>query len=289
MKMSFLLIITFLCFISCNKSSNILDTIVKPYGFIHGKQLDYLSNIYVNPKIFDTIEKNKLYNFLTINEDKPKIEKDKIIYPYKKEINKEKICCDYDTSNYYVEKFENETFLFMFNKEEDKTFFYKLDNDFNGNEKKRKVYDIPTWGIRIGDYVEPDKIVTGKDWERYKILNSNFPLKIETLTFDDSPKYLICQINKELLESDYYKLLDFVKTKYPELDFKEKKGLLPEIIDTEVYIDGITITFSKWYWSWTNETKYSFRIKDNFTTLKNIISNKGRKYTYDSDTGIYIY
>ncbi len=289
MKKSFILILTFLCFISCNNSSNILETDLKLYGFIHGNQLDYTSNIYVNPEMFDSIENKKLLYFLTMYENKPKIEKDKIIYPYKKEINKEIICCDYDTSNFYIEKVKNETFLFMFNKEEDKTLFYKLGDDFKEKEKKRKVYDLPTWGIRIGDYVEPDKIETGENWERYKTLNTNYPLKIETLSFDDSPKYLICQINKELLEDDYLKLLDFVKTKYPELEFKEKKGILPEIIDTEVCIDGITITFSKWYWSWTNETKYSFSIKDDFTTLKNIISNKGRKYTYNPDTGIYIY
>ena len=177
----------------------------------------------------------------------------------------------------------------MFNKEEDKTLFYKLDDDFKGEEKKRKVYDIPTWGIRIGDFVEPNKIVTSKEWEKYKSLNKSYPLKIGTLTLEGSPKYLVSSIDKELLESDYYELLDFVKKKYPELIFKEKKGLLSEIIDTEVYIDGITITFSKWYWSWTNETKYSFRIKDNYITLKNIIVNKGRKYIYEYDKGIYIY
>ena len=199
MKNSLFLILTFLCFISCNKSGNILDTKVKPYGFIHGRQLDYISNIYINPKIFDTIEKNKLLYFLTIDENKPKIINDKIIYPFKKEINNEKICCDYDTSNFYIEKVGNETFLFLFNKEEDKTLFYKLDDDFKGEEKKRKVYDIPTWGIRIGDFVEPNKIVTSNDWEKYKSLNKSYPLKIGTLTLEGSPKYLVSSIDKELL------------------------------------------------------------------------------------------
>ena len=306
-----LLILVFL--FSCNFSNqndikSILEEKIRYRGsVVSGQFVDYNFNDIVGSKKLDTLPQNiKLSDFM-IRKGKQFevkiIDTDKISTPYSTLLNEVEVCCKYDTTTIFSEIVNNKKYIFIphYNKDKEwfRTFSYNIIFEIispkSNYTKKRIDFDLPMWGLKIGDYIDKSKIDTsievrpkdeGGDTIRNQFLKSDKSIEISTLEFEHSNKLLITHIGKNnITETEFNDFVDYIKSKYPFVNIIKTIDNSGSLTFTRYTIDyfGLSIVFNKTDFNLSSSDlkTLTFQISDSYTTTKRIIENEGKKFIYN--------
>ena len=298
-------LLSILFLFSCNNSNrndlkSVLDEEIKFRGEVYNGYEDYeLNNILVTTFV-DTFPKNiKLSDFLTkrIKEGEFKIiDTERISQPYSKFLNGVMVCCSYDTTIIFSENIGNKKYIFIPNGYKLEYFnigfneIFEVINPKSNYTKKRIDIDLPLWGLKIGDYIDKDKIDTTIEQNmsseggiiRNQFLKSDKSINISTLNFENSNKLLITNIRKsDLTETEFNDFIDYIKSKYPFLEILKKEEEGSSFTKYIINYYGIKMIFSIYKSKYSNDSSFSFDISDVYTITKRIIENEGKKYKFN--------
>jgi hypothetical protein len=307
-------IISIIFLFSCNNSKkndlkSILDEKIKYRGnLVSGQFMSFNNNDIIGSIKLDTLPKNiTLSDFISRNGKQYEIkiiDTEKISIPYTTFLNNVEICCEYDTTSIFTENIGNKKYIIIPQYYKGKEWYdkisynhiYEVTNSKSNYNKKRIDIDLPMWGLKIGDYIDKDKIDTTIEIEteieggrtiRNQFLKSDKSIKISTLEFQNSNKLLITHIEKsDLTETEFNNFIDYIKSKYTFLNIKKSIDDVESRITLNRYtIDyfGLSISFKFTDFNMTiSDLKtYSFEISDCYTITKRIIENEGKKFIYN--------
>jgi hypothetical protein len=305
-----LLILVFL--FSCNNSNrnglkSILEEKVKFRGNLSSSEFgDYEYNDIIGSIKLDTFPKNlSLKEFFGRKGNQYEIkilDTEKISFPYPKELNNVKICCEYDTTSIFIESIGEKKYIIIPHYDKGKEWYQNITfNDIfeiidpkSNYIKKRNDIDLPMWGLKIGDYIDKNLIDTSIDIRpeeeqniRHQFLKSDKSIEISTLEFENSNKVLITHIKKnDLKESEFNEFIDYIKSNYPFLIIENRVDNVTSITKTNFFrinYFGLSIEFQFSEINFTDRDikSYSFEISDSYTITKRIIENEGKKFLYN--------
>ena len=301
---------------SCNFSKkndlkSILDEKIRYRGnLVSGQFMSFDNNDIIGSIKLDTLPENLTLSEFFISYGKQYVIKiidtEKISIPYTTFLNNVEICCEYDTTSIFTENIGNKKYLIIpsyykggkewYDKIISSNNIYEVINSKSDYTKKRIEIDLPMWGLKIGDYIDKDKIDTTIEIEteieggrtiRTQFLKSDKSIKISTLEFQNSNKLLINHIEKnDLSEKEFNNFIDNIKSKYTFLKINKSVLELPYTITSERFtIDyfGLSISFnySDNYIPISDLKTYSFEISDSYSITKRILENEGKKFIYN--------
>jgi hypothetical protein len=243
-----------------------------------------LNDIIGNAK-YDTIGFKTLKELFTINNNTPKEYDNFFIVPYKKLINDEYACCESDTLFFNTELIKNKKYLFLSYKNKGSVSIMES-SKVDGEEMKREEINIPSWGIRVGSFIN-DSLLVNKlddtiaiDGSRYRtqFLKSNNEVFVSTLKFGNSNKSLVFFIEKEISSKELEELLNYIKEKYPKFRIKDYSESLFEgdkkRRTVEVSYRGFYLNIRE---NSSRSDKYTLYITDDYLFVKSLLENDSRK------------
>ena len=312
MKTIIITIFSLVFLFSCNNSNkndikSILDEKIKYRGDVEsGLFSSFNFNDIIGSIKLDTIPKNLTLSDFFGRDGKQYeikiIDTEKVSFPYSTKLNEVDICCSYDTTMIFTESINNKKYIIIPRqyKSKERFFSYSFSRIFEVTSsksdytKKRIDIDLPMWGLKIGDYIDKNKIETsveikpkeeGGNTIKHQFLKSDKSIEITTLEFEKSDKLLITHIEKrDLSETEFNNFIDFIKSKYPFIKINKSinEGSL---IETEYKIEyyGLSILFSftDFNMTYTDLKTYSFEISDSYINTKRFIENEGKKFIYN--------
>lgn len=307
-------ILSILFLLSCNFSKkndlkSILDEKIRYRGnLVSGQFMSFNNNDIIGSIKLDTLPKNlTLSDFMSRNGKQYEIkiiDTERISIPYRTFLNNVEICCEYDTTSIFTENIGNKKYIIIpqyYKGKEwyDKTSYnhiYEVTNSKSDYNKKRIEIDLPMWGLKIGDYIDKDKIDTTIEIEteieggrtiRNQFLKSDKSIKISTLEFQNSNKLLITHIEKnDLTEKEFNNFIDYIKSKYTFLKINKSvddmsSGITLNRYTIEYFGLSISFKFTDFNMTISDLKTYSFEISDCYTITKRIIENEGKKFIYN--------
>ncbi len=260
-----------------------------------GEYSDYSRTIFTGFKDLDTISPKSLSSLFTVKDvNKPILLDSFFIYPYSSELNKVEVCCKYDTTIIFTEVIRDKKYLLVpLHIEELRLFniYEDINNELNYT-KSRPTLDIPTWGVKIGDFVNSDMIEekieennSGGGYQKTitRLLKNDNEIEVSTINLNNSNRLMISGIKRTLSEKEFTDFFDFIKQKYPFLKIIESKGkssVLNEV-DYEINWYGLNLNFRKIKYDFGEiGTKIYFQISDNYIITKEIISKGTKEIKY---------
>ena len=279
-----------LFFISCQNINNkISDSKWKIYDsapFIYNFSLDqkqnsdYLENHFNN----DSITYKSLDSLFNKNGFKYSINDTSIILPFEENVNGQKVCCKYDTSNFLIDTLDSKTILYLYKYG---TMFVS-EKKLNLEVNKRPQIIIPSWNVELGEFLNEANILDSIKINHYYYINEstttftqhlkqNVEVQLKTLKFEGDSKRLVFELNCGMDKFEVDSFIDYFKKKYPNMPIEIKYDEFKKP----------SYSFNKFGYSFyiyspsvlvENDKEYNISITDNFKTLKNIYRNKKKKY-----------
>jgi hypothetical protein len=214
-------------------------------------------------------------------------------------INDETMCCEDDTTKYFVEEINKKKYLLLL--KYSGVHLYELDEKSNIKIRKRTEINVPSWGVEygstIGENAFKDSISYIKDYfgtfidkTKYSIYLNNRELELNTIRFPSKTERVVSKITKNMSQLEVEDFLKFMKIKYPSIALSEDNLTLNGEIEKEnrkvfrFAYDGMDIVIFennlKGEYSnndWDNK-KYTFVYTDVYKLAKNLLGRKGLDY-----------
>lgn len=211
--------------------------------------------------------------------------------------NGKKLCCKKDTLEVYTDSINGKKYLFAIG--EYIAIFQSDSNLFTQLRPRKNTVSVPLWGIKLNTPYPPGKFKNEYEKlgarlvtldERFDEVskqkwNENDSIGVETIQFNNSNDIMITALSKDMNESEADLLIADVKSKFPNLIYKEAKqrdsdGKLLKVI--RISFQGVTMSFTQ-----NSATEYSFMMTDYYETARLIINNAGTGYVFRDDVKIY--
>lgn len=211
--------------------------------------------------------------------------------------NGKKLCCKKDTLEVYTDSINGKKYFFAIGEyiaifQSDSTVFTRL-------RPRMNTVSVPLWGIKLNTPYPPEKFKNEYEKlgarlvkldERFDEVsrqkwNENDSIGVETIQFNNSNDIIITALTKDMDEADVNLLIADVKSKFPDLIYKEAKqrdsdGKLSKVI--RISFQGVSMSFTQF-----SPTEYSFMMTDYYETARLIIDNAGTGYVFRDDVKIY--
>jgi hypothetical protein len=211
-------------------------------------------------------------------------------------INDETICCEDDTTKYYLEEINKKKYLFLLKYSD--LHLYELDEKSNIKIRKRTEIIVPTWGLDygsiIGENAFKDSISYIKDYfgtytdrTKYSIYLNNRDLELNTIRFPSKIERVVSKITKNMSQFEVDDFIKFMKKKYPNIVLSEQNINLNDEIAKEnrkVYrfeYDGMDIVIfennlkDEYSYNDWDKKKYTFVYTDVYKLAKILLERKG--------------
>jgi len=227
----------------------------------------------------------------------PIINDSNIIFYDDYRVNGESICCKTDTLEVYTDSIGGKKYLFAIG-EYIAVFQSNYDPDTNVRTRKTPV-SVPLWDIKLNTPYPPAKFKYEYEKlgarlvklnERFDEVNKqkwseNDSISLETIQFTNSTDRIITALSKDMKETEVNSLIDHLKNKFPDLQYKEaiqrnSDGQLFKVI--RILFQGVSISFTQF-----SATEYTFMITDYYETIKLILNNAETSYIFRDDVKIY--
>jgi hypothetical protein len=211
--------------------------------------------------------------------------------------NGKKLCCKKDTLEVYSDSINGKKYLFAIG--EYIAIFQSDSIGFTRLRPRMNTVSVPLWGIKLNTPYPPEKIKNEYEKlgarlveldERFDEVskqkwNENDSIGVETIQFNNSNDVIITALSKDMNEAELNFLIADVKSKFPNLKYKEaiqkdSDGKLMKVI--RISFQGVSMSFTQF-----SATEYSFMMTDYYETARLIIDNAGTGYAFRDDVKIY--
>lgn len=245
----------------------------------------------------DSLRFETLESFFTNQDKTPTITDSTIIFFDSYRANGQRICCQKDTLELFIDSIKGKKYLFAIG---EYISVFQSDNNPDTNFRIRKTpLSIPLWGIQLNvpypvakfkdeyeklgaKFVEIDPRndeVSRQKW------NENDSILVETIQFNNSTDRIITAIHKDITKKEMDSIIEELKNKFSTIRYeeaiqKDEDGDLFKVI--RMYFQGISISFKQ-----NEENVYSIMITDYYETLKLIINNVEAGYIFRDDIKFY--
>ena len=245
----------------------------------------------------DSLQFAPLDNFFANQGKLPIINDSAIIFHNTYWENGKKVCCKKDTLEVFMDSINGKKYLFAIG--EYIAIFQSDSNVFTRIRPRKNTVSVPLWGIKLNTPYPPGKFKNEyeklgarlvKINERFDEVsrqkwNENDSIGVETIQFNNSNDIMITAMSKDMNEAEVNLLIADVKSKFPNLTYKEavqrdSDGKLLKVI--RILFQGVSMSFTQ-----ISVTEYSFMMTDYYETVKLIIDNAGTSYLFGDDVKVY--
>jgi hypothetical protein len=222
------------------------------------------------------------------------------------EVNEQMICCEMDTTRYFIEKFNDTKYMFLM-VGGIRIYILELENNNKLNINKRKDLKIPTWNLdfnsvlnenlfkdSISIFQTSSPINTFRSKTEHSIYINNRDLRLTTLKFPENKERVITQIEKGLSQYDFDKFNQYMNKYQPEIkkieEIKDDNSRYTYYIKDGIFImiTENTKTDKSSYSDWDTD-KYDFQYSDFYTLSKNLIERIGKEYKLVDDKHLILF
>jgi hypothetical protein len=244
---------------------------------------------------FDSSKFKSVEDAFSLNDKKAILKDSVIILNLLKEVNGEKICCQLDTANYFIEKINEKNYMLVL--QGYSVIVCEMKKDDEIKPRPRPYIHLPTWNIKVGS--EIDKNAFKDSIYKYKspisrlnltLINrhliNNPDITLSSLEFPRIQKRVVTTLYKEVQDYELESFLDLIKEKYPEIKINEfiledKRRAI------EIYKNGLHISIFEIKNEDISSKKYSVTISDYYETAKTLVNKIG--WNYKSKPGSEMY